>query len=137
MSPDRDEDIFLGPEDGDRHIRPDSVHVQRVVSDNTSRPPQLLKRLPNLFARVPLAWLRTSSRPCLFGPSQRLFLLLLIRSHWGQRGVKLTSAVAAEVGVSDRAKRKCVLRWERQGWVRVERGSSKQAPVVCPIVIAG
>jgi len=58
---------------------------------------------------------------------------VLYRSHWGQRGVALTNAVAAEIEVPERTKRDLLDRLERKGWVRVERHSGR-APVVWPLV---
>ena len=98
--------------------------------------PQPLKRLPTHFARVPLLWFTKPPRKHLFGPRQRLFLLLVYRSHFGQRGVRLTNALAAEIGISRRSKHKCLQRLEDDGWIRVER-DGQQVPTVWPIVISG
>jgi hypothetical protein len=65
-----------------------------------------------------------------------LFLYVLYRSHWGQKPVEITSAVAAQFGMTRAAKNKCLLRWERDELVRVERRGRK-TPLVWPIVIAG
>jgi hypothetical protein len=114
-----------------------------VLDDEGGEPRQpsdrkRVKRLPHLpgpFVRIPIAWLNPSSvRPAPFTATQRLYLLLLYRSHWGQRGVKLTSAVAAEIGMPPRSRQWSLSRLERDGLVRVER-SGRSAPIVWPIVV--
>jgi hypothetical protein len=109
------------------------------LPDNTSargrKRAEQLKRLPGLFVRMPVSWLTKPPRAHVFGPDERLFLYLLFRSHWGQRGAKLTSAFAAEVGVPRRFKNRCVKRWEADGGVRVER-EGRGSPTLWPIVIA-
>jgi hypothetical protein len=96
-----------------------------------------LKRSPSLFVRVPIQWLTKPDLPYPFRPSERLFLYLLFKSRWGAHGVKLTNDVASEVGVSPRVKQKCIKRWERQGWVRIEREGGQRSPVVWPLVMSG
>jgi hypothetical protein len=117
----------------------ETVLVVKRRKRQTAKEPEgkgRLGRLPGLFVRVPLSWITGSPRACPFGERDRLFLYLLLRSRFGQRGVKLTSAWAAEVNVSPWA-RKRHLRWlEAEGWVRVER-KGRAAPVVWPIVTAG
>jgi hypothetical protein len=49
-----------------------------------------LDRLPTAFVRVPVSWFTTDLRACPFGQRERLFLLLLHLSRWGQRPVPLT-----------------------------------------------
>jgi len=96
-----------------------------------------LRRLPNLFARVPLSWLDgTDPRESPFGPGERLFRLLLIRSHWGQREVRLTNAMVDEIGVPRTTKISCLARWEEQGWVRINR-NGQHTLRVRPVVLAG
>lgn len=86
--------------------------------------------------RFPMQWLLKPVKKHVLGTEARLFLLVLYRSHWGQRGVKLTDAVAAEVGVASSTKRVAVSQLERKGWIRVERHPGFEAPVVWPIVVA-
>jgi hypothetical protein len=93
-----------------------------------------LQPLSDPYVRVPLQWLVSPCRDHVFAPEARLFLLLLYRSHWGQRGVKLTDAVAAEVGIPGKTKRDALRRLERKGWVRVERQERLEAPVVWPLL---
>ena len=96
-----------------------------------------LPHLPGPFIRIPLSWLKPSSpRPAPFTATQRLYLLLLYRSYWGQRGVRLTSEVGLEIGMLPRTRRWALSRLERDGLVRVERGGHS-APVVWPIVLFG
>jgi hypothetical protein len=72
----------------------------------------------------------------VFQPKERLFLYVLYRSHWGQRGVVVTDKVAAEVEVEPRHKRKLLAQLEREGWIRIERRTGHGASIVWPIVIA-
>jgi len=65
-----------------------------------------------------------------------LFLYLLYRSYWGQRGVVVTNATAAELGISARRKQQIIVQLESTGWVRVQR-EGRRALVVWPIVTSG
>lgn len=99
-------------------------------------PRKRVSRLPSLpgpFVRVPIGWLKPA--PDKFDPADRLFLLVLYKSYWGQIGVKLTSAVAAEIGMSTRAKNRALQMLERKGRVRVER-KGRSAAVVWPTVLS-
>ena len=100
------------------------------------RRPERLLRLPASFVRVPVSWLTTDPRPCPFGQRERLFLLLLHLSRWGQRPVTLTSADAQQIGLSRKERRRHLAQLEADGWVRVTRNGHK-ALVVCPIIVAG
>jgi hypothetical protein len=95
-----------------------------------------LRRLTEPFVQVPLSWFTTDPRPCPFGQRERLLLLLLHLSRWGQRPVTLTSAVAQQIGLSRKERRRHLAQLEADGWVRVTRNGHK-ALVVCPIIIAG
>lgn len=98
-----------------------------------ARKPERLKRLPVAFGRVPIAWL---SEPSPFDAKSRLLIYLLYRSRWGQRGIKLTSAVVAELGITSRTKQRCLSRLEQEGRVRIER-TGRDAPTAWPIVLVG
>jgi hypothetical protein len=78
---------------------------------------------------VPILW-----RP-VFEPVARLFLYVLYRSHWGQRGVALTSAFIAEIGLSRWAASRALARLERKKVVRVDRRPG-QAVVAWPKVLS-
>jgi hypothetical protein len=121
------EDVFLGPDD-----EPPNRPQRR-----SRRPAERLLPLPGAYVRVPVQWLRKPVRHHVFGPRERLFLYVLYRSRWGQRGVAVTDKVAAEVGVASRYKRQVMVQLERAGWIRVERHTRHGAAVVWPIVIAG
>jgi len=97
---------------------------------------QRLSPLPNHFVRVPIEWLSRPRFRSVFPPSTALFLYMLYCSHWGQRGVEITSALAGSFGLTRWTKNRCILRWERDGLVRVERRGRK-TPLVWPIVITG
>jgi hypothetical protein len=98
--------------------------------------PKRLKRLPSHFVRVPLPWLLTPRAGCPIEPGARLFLYVLYRSHFGQRGVKVTTATAAQFGLSARTKNRCFEAWENAGWIRTER-TGRGSPIIWPIVIVG
>ena len=110
---------------------PDTLKQAGVLKRRAQR----LPRSPNYFVRVPVSWLLQQHRPHPFDPQSRLFLLLLFRSHWGQRDVKVTNALAAELGMSARRKSRCLRQLEKDGWIRVDR-AGRRAPMVRPIVIA-
>jgi DNA-binding MarR family transcriptional regulator len=95
-----------------------------------------LRPLPGPHVRVPLQWLTKPGREHAFEPEQRLLLYVLYRSYWGQRGVKLTNAVAGEIGMSRTTKTRVLGRLERKGWIRIERSAPHEAPIVWPIVLS-
>jgi hypothetical protein len=67
---------------------------------------------------------------------ERLFLVVVFRSFWGQRGVELTLADMTEIGVSKQAEGRALRVLEKKGWVRVERRPGHAAPTVWPILLA-
>jgi hypothetical protein len=105
------EDVFLSPDDEPPNRKPKRGR-RRVAR---------LQPLPGIFVRVPLQWLCNPCREHIFKPEGRLFLYLLHHSRWGQRGVMLTSAAAAEIGLSRYAMYRAIEQLERKGWVRVIR----------------
>jgi hypothetical protein len=117
--------IVLGPDD----------EPPKRVRKTTRRQVNRLQPLPGPYVRVPIQWLCKPGREHIAPPEMRLFLYVLYRSHWGQRGVVLTNAAASEVGVEPRTKQKALGRLKRKGWVRTERHSSHKAPLVWPIVL--
>jgi len=120
------DDIFLGPDD-------DAPPKRGEKSPSTSR----LRPLPGAYVRVPIQWLTRPCREHVFRAEERLFLYVLYRSHWGQHGVKLTNAVAAEIGLSKWTKLRALQKLEQRGWLRAERQTAHSAPTVWPIVLAG
>jgi hypothetical protein len=116
---------------------PEALREPGTSEVRPRREAQRLRRLQKLFARVPLSWVNGEDpRPTPFGACERLLLLLLIRSHWGQREVKLTNAMVDQIGVSRQEKFTCLVRLECQGWVRVKR-DGQRTPLVRPVVISG
>jgi hypothetical protein len=129
MSPDNsDDDIFLGPDDD---VPPNGARKK------TRRRVGRLQALPGPYVRVPLQWILKPHHESPFTAEAALFLLILYRSHWGQRGVRLTDAVAAEVQIPSTTKRRVLRRLECKGWIRAERRTRQEAPVVWPMVLAG
>ena len=120
------ENETLGPED---EVPPNRRPKQR---QETRR----LPHLPGPHVRVPLQWIQNPCRPHIFATPTRLFLYLLYRSYWGQRGVVVTNATAAELGISARRKQQIIVQLESTGWVRVQR-EGRRALVVWPIVTSG
>lgn len=90
-----------------------------------------LPRLPDAWVRVPLQWLTPEGA---FGARERLFLLLLYRSYWGQKPVRVTNALAAQVGISPRTKTNVLRDLVERNAVRVEQ-HGRQAPMVWARVI--
>jgi hypothetical protein len=112
----------------------DPLDFVSTKTPRRKRPPR--RRLPLLsskFVRVPLSWLAERHAGGPFDAKARIFLLVLLHSFWGQKGVKLTNEMAAGIGVSPSRKTRCLARLEESGWVRVER-SGRQAPTVWPVV---
>jgi hypothetical protein len=127
-----------------RHF--ESLNATRLDSEGEDEsPPQKqtrqrvgrLRPLPGPHVRVPMQWILKPHRESPFTAEAALFLLILYRSHWGQRGVKLTDAVAAELQISPRTRRQALSRLESKGWVRVEHRARLAAPTVWPMVLAG
>jgi hypothetical protein len=118
-------DIILGPDDEppNRARKRRQGRVER------------LRSLPGPYVRVPIQWLCKPCRDHVFRPKERLFLYVLYRSHWGQRGVALTDAVIAEIGISRWNAYKILERLERKGWLRVERQPGRSR-VMWPAVLA-
>jgi hypothetical protein len=127
VKPNEDDDIFLSPDDDppNRHAR--TSRARKVVP---------LRPLPGAFVRVPIQWLSKPGRKHIAPTKTRLFLYVLYRSLWGQRGVEVTDQVAAKVGVEPRQKRRIILQLQREGWVRIERDTPLSSPFVWPIVLA-
>jgi hypothetical protein len=97
-----------------------------------------LQPLPGAWTRVPIQWLTTQSRGAYPISAQgRLWLYLLWKSHWGQKGIKFTDKVGAELGIPGRTRRGCIRRLERAGWVRVEQESRLGTMTVWPLVHNG
>jgi hypothetical protein len=130
MSLDNPDDIFLGPDDEAAPNR-----VRKKLRRRAGR----LQPLPGAYVRVPMQWILKPHRESPFATraEAELFLLVLYRSYWGQRSVKLTDAVAAEVRVFGTTRKDVLRRLEHKGWIRVERSPRHEAPTVWPIVIAG
>jgi hypothetical protein len=121
----KDEDIFLGPDDEPPN-RPRRAGRRRV---------ERLRPLPGPYVRVPVQWLVKPHFVSSFNAEGRLHLYLLYRSHWGQREVRVTEVLAAEIGLLRRTCQDALAQLERKGWVRVERHKGR-APVVLPVVLS-
>jgi hypothetical protein len=83
--------------------------------------PARLPRTGRLFTPVELEWLKDPGRRGVFSAKVRLLLLVLVRSRRGARPVRLTNAMAAEVGVGRALKARCLQSLERDGFVSVQR----------------
>jgi hypothetical protein len=115
---------------------PDDYQAPAASAEDTKRRQRVarLRSLPDPYVRVPLLWFTRPGKGHVFEPEARLFLLVVYRSHWGQRGVKLTDAVAAEAGVPGSTKRHALKRLKSKGWVRVEPQGRFEAPIVWPMI---
>jgi hypothetical protein len=97
-----------------------------------TKPPKarLLGRLSVYFVRVPVEWLKQApAYGVVFPPRTALFLYVWFRSHEGRRGVKVTDAETAELGISARRKRQVISELEAAGLVRVERQKGRTMTV--------
>jgi hypothetical protein len=90
------DDILLGPDD---ELPSERCWKERKAPKRV----EPLQRLPGAFVRVPIQWLCQPVRKRVVPPQWRLFLYVLYRSHWGQRGVVVTDKVAAEVNIGTAA----------------------------------
>jgi DNA polymerase I len=122
-----DEDLFPGPDDEPPN--------RKRKAEGGRRPVERLRPLPGAFARFPVQWLREPYGKRIVPAKWRLLLYLLYRSHWGQRGVSLTTAVAAEIGLNANTAYLAVRRLKADGWVRVV-STPGCALEVWPIVLA-
>jgi hypothetical protein len=92
--------------------------------------PKLQRHPGRLFAQVELAWLSDPRFQRLPKSALRLYLLLQIRTIRGSRVVRLTSRMAAEAGIVDRAvKTRCLARLEALGFVKVARAGTQNPDV--------
>jgi hypothetical protein len=120
-----DDGVFLGPDDeAPNRVRTGRRRVER------------LRPLPGAYVRVPIQWLHQPVGEPVFRSRERLFLYVLYRSHWGQRGVALTATMLAEIGISGWNAYKLVAQLKRTGRLRVDRGPGR-ALVVRPVVLSG
>jgi hypothetical protein len=74
-------------------------------------------------------------KPCPFRYDERLFLYLLYKSHWGQKPVRVSNTLAAEIGVPERAKERSIARFARTGWVRIEGREEPSHTIVVTILV--
>jgi hypothetical protein len=121
-------DFLLGPDDEPPTRRRKKRH-ERAGS---------LQPLPGAFVRVPIHWISRPRRgEYLYRPRERLFLYLLYRSHWGQRGVPLTSAFLEAINIERRYAYRLLDQLEAKGRVRIERREDARGRplVVRPIVL--
>jgi hypothetical protein len=126
VSGESDRDLFIGPDD-----EPPNRPQQKGRRKRIER----LQPLPGAFVRVPLSWIcapRKGEYP--FPPEWRLYLLVLYRSHWGQRGVPITTAFRADIAVSRDTTYGCLKRLAAKGLLRIERRPG-HALVAWPIVL--
>jgi hypothetical protein len=100
--------------------------------------PGRLPRTRGLFTPVELEWLRDPARRGVFSAKVRLLLLVLVRSRRGARPVRLTNAMAAEVGVGRALKARCLQSLERDGFLSIQRSGRETIVVtVCPKLAPG
>ncbi len=81
----------------------DEVPVVKPGKTSESRKARRLRNT-GLYAPVPLTSLMDRAWDAVYHPRTRLFLYLWVRSHQGQQSVKLTNAMAAEIGLDKQQK---------------------------------
>jgi hypothetical protein len=80
-------------------------------------------------------WMQRAHEPRPSSPEDRLFYYLLHKSHWGQKEVRVTNELAAEIHVSARTKQRSLAKLARSGWVRiVRREEPSHIYVIVPLV---
>jgi hypothetical protein len=119
------DDFFVGPDDLAAPNR------QRKPGPTPSRKStQRLPPLPGAFAQTPLQWLTRPHLPCPFRYDERLFLYLSYKSFRGQKEVRVTNELAAEIGVPPRAKQRAIIKFARMGWLRIVRHEEPSHTIV-------
>jgi hypothetical protein len=97
-----------------------------------------LPRGRKLFAKVPLDWLGDRAWDGFLPQSMRLYLYLQIKSRRGARAVRLTTEMAAEVGLDRRGKVRALRALEEHRLITVTREKRTGLPkvTVCEAITA-
>ena len=96
----------------------DPLYKDPAVLEQRRRSRLLRSEQP--FARVKLSVLLDSQQHDLFAPKIRLYLFLQIKTLDGRKPVRLTNAIAADLGLSRQHKIRCLRQLEAVSAVRVE-----------------
>jgi hypothetical protein len=96
----------------------DPLYEDPAVLEQRRRSRLLRSEQP--FARVKLSVLLDSQQHDLFAPKIRLYLFLQIKTLEGRKPVRLTSAMATDLGLDRHHKSRYLHELERIGAVRVE-----------------
>ena len=87
------------------------------------------------FAQVELAWLSNPDRQGAVAPWVRLYLLLQYATKRGERTVRLTTEMMAEIGISRQNKPRYLRQLEARGLVKVVRDGHRVSEVsLLPVV---
>jgi hypothetical protein len=98
-------------------------HVLDPAEYDKAFEPKRRARIPRskeAFAKVELSVLMDSRQHDLFAPKIRLYLFLQIKTLDGRKPVRLTNAIAADLGLSRQHKIRCLRQLEAVSAVRVE-----------------
>jgi hypothetical protein len=105
-----------------------AARLEQAAKPAPRRPPRL-PRQAGLFAATPLARIMDRRHDGTYGPRTRLLMLLEIKSRRGQRQVRLTNEMAAEIGLDRPQKSRCLSYLASHGYIRVEQ-VGQATPVV-------
>jgi hypothetical protein len=97
---------------------------------------QRIPRQVEAFVMVPISAFTRESVRDVFGPRERLYLLLLHLSRRGQKPVKLTTAAVESIGLSSAGRKRCLNQLEAARRIVVERDGNRAA-VVRVVVVSG
>jgi hypothetical protein len=115
--------------------KPTEPAASAPAARGKSRRVQRLQPLPGPYVRAPIQWMQRPDKPRPASPEDRLFFYLLYKSHWGQKEVRVTNELAAEIGVPASTKRWALGRLVKDGVVRVvRREEPSHVLVVIPLV---
>ena len=95
-----------------------------------------VRRSSGLYVKVEMQLLKPRKGLHWFRSRERLLIYILFRSKLGQRGVRMTAAVSAELDMPDRTRQRCVQELVKLGAVRIEPESSSRSLLVTPLVLA-
>jgi hypothetical protein len=107
--------------------------IAEALLQPTPPDPDAAEPLPHgkkLFAKVPFDWLADRTWDGFLPQSMRLYLYLQIKSRRGARAVRLTTEMAAEVGLDRRGKVRALRALERHRLISITREKRTGLPKV-------
>jgi len=114
-------------------LEPTEPAASAPAARGKPRRAQRLQPLPGPYVRVPLQWLLKPHKP--FPRDTRLLLYLLYKSHWGQKEVRVTNELAAELGMSKWAKNRNIAQLARDDWLRIVRREEPSHTIIVTLLV--